>query len=72
MLLCLPSKAIVYLMHHAINSVERMFVLRPQCLDARLQTAGSLLMGKPSDDTLVVQEKGIDGGTHVSIIKGVV
>jgi hypothetical protein len=29
-------------------------------------------MGKPSDDTLVVQEKGIDGGTHVSIIKGVV
>jgi hypothetical protein len=44
-------------MHHAIHSIERMFVLRPQRLDARLQTAGYLLMGKPSDDKLVVQKK---------------
>ena len=32
---CLPSKAIVYLMHHAIHSIERMFVFRPHRLDAR-------------------------------------
>jgi hypothetical protein len=59
-------------MHHAISSIERMFVFRPHRLDARLQTAGYLLMGKRSDDKLVVQEKRIDSGTHVSITMGVV
>ena len=57
MLQCLPSKAIVYLMHHALRYIERMFVFRTHRLDARLQTAGYLLMGKPSDDKLVVQKK---------------
>jgi len=54
---CLPPKAIVYLTHHAIHSIERMFFFRPHRQDARLKTAGYLLMGKPSDDKLVVQKK---------------
>jgi len=37
-----------------------------------LQTAGYLLMGKPSDDKVVVQKKITDGETHVSIVVGVV
>jgi len=44
-------------MHHALRYIERMFVFRTHRLDARLQTAGYLLMGKPSDDKLVVQKK---------------
>ena len=54
---CLPSKAIVYLMHHALHYIECLFVFTTHRLDARLQTAGYPLMDKPSDDKLVVRKK---------------
>jgi hypothetical protein len=44
-------------MHHAIVSIERMLIFRTHRMDARLQTAGHLLMDKPSDDKLAVRKK---------------
>jgi len=41
-------------MHHAINSIERMFLFGPHLSNTRLQTAGYRLMGKPSDDKLIM------------------
>jgi hypothetical protein len=44
-------------MRHAILCIERVLILRTHRVDARLQAAGYLLMGRPSDGKLVVRKK---------------
>jgi hypothetical protein len=69
---CLPSKAVVYLMHHAIHYIERMFVFRPHRLDARFANSRVSLNEQTKRWQTCSSKEITYGETHVSIVVGFV